>query len=547
MTKHSTIKQMLLVLMLAFGITVFSPAQTADAGIVDAITDAVSDIGDSISDFADKVVEKGKELAEKAVEKVKEVAEKVKDFAKDVAKKLIQWALNVGDPVGMGATTMAEFCDTYEKNIEDYSDQSDCTACQLFMLFFDAANETAGHVNSKIAPPMQTVLTTGSLIWLAISMLIFFSTIGDDPGIMGFLTKLGGMMIKVAFGYAMLSGGGTAAFNYFINPTLEAGAKLSAQVMPGGACGSFAGGDGTIRAPMSKGVRSAMDCMIKKIASGMAQSQAIAQGLRCGAFFWRGIEMIILPRFYIPNPIMWAFGMILGCSFWFTACMFSMAMLDVIFRIGLLVGMLPLFVVAWVFPPTAQFAKSAWDFLINALMVFVIAGLTISILVTMVETAWTAGGDLSGFIGMMKANEYVKAFDSIFDQGFFAGLGRMLLVITVAFWGVFIAPIADKFANQFMQQTNMPKSVAIRAIGAAASFIVDVVVFVISVVTAGIGSVLYFLRFFKAIASTAKYVKKMKEMQDRMRQIRQKAEKLKRLAKQTQRRVHNVADKISSG
>ncbi len=545
MAKHSMIKQMLVVLTLAFGVTVLSPAQTADAGVWDTITEVAGDIGDSISDFADKVVEKGKELADKAVEKVKEVAEKVKDFAVDVAKKILQWALDVGDPVGMAATTMEEFCDSYQKNIEDYSDQSNCMACKLFMLFFDAANETAGQVNSKIAPPMQKVLTTGSLIWLAISMLIFFSSIGDDPGIMGFLTKLGGMMIKVAFGYVMLSGGGTMAFNYFINPTLEAGALLSAQVMPGGDCGSFGGGGGSIKAPMSPGVRSAMDCMIKKIASGMAQSQAIAQGLRCGAFFWRGIEVVVLPKFYIPNPIMWAFGMILGCSFWFTACMFSMAMLDVIFRIGLLVGMIPLFVTAWVFPPTAQFAKSAWDFLINALMVFVIAGLTISILVTMVQSAWTAGGDLGEFIGMMQANEYVKAFDMIFDKGVFAGLGRMLIVITVAFWGVFIAPVADKFANEFMQ-TNMPKSVAIRAIGATASFIVDVIIFIITILTAGIGSVLYFLRVFKAVAASAKYVKKVKEMQDRMRKIRQKAEKIKRLAKQTQQRVHNVADKISS-
>lgn len=448
---------------------------------------------------------------------------------------------------------MADVCDSWEENMKDYSDQEHCWSCQIFLLLFDAANKTAGQINNALSGPVINVIGVFTGLYIVFSTLIFFSNVNDAPNIMEFLTKLGGMMLKVGIGICFLKGGAALTFDYVVNPVLTDAANLATQILDGSgtnavSCPAVTASGGSKLAPMGPGVRSSLECMIKKIASSMARSQSIAQGLRCGAFFWFKFDVFFLPipAFYIPNPLMWVVGMWLGCLFWVISVMFPIAMLDVIFRIGLTVGMLPLFVAAWIFPVSASYAKTAWEIFLHSCLVFAITGIIACMIVMMLEEAWVAGeaAVLQEFQSKMQSSAYVEAWDFIFDND---GLVRLFIVMCVAVWGLYIAPVADKLSGQFIGSQNFPTSCGIRAIRGTLFFIMDVILFVITIISFGATSCLYVLKVAQHIAKGAQQVQRIKENLDKIRKIRKKIQKVQRTAKIVKENVGGAYGEFQGG
>lgn len=455
---------------------------------------------------------------------------------------------------GMGDMTMELFCDSWEENIKDYSDQEHCWSCQIFLLFFDAANKVAGEINNALSGPVISIIGVFVGLYLAFNTLIYFGDVGDAPDLMGFLTKLGGMMVKTGIGVCFLKGGASLAFEYIVNPVLTDAANLASDILDAAgqnsvSCPAIAADGGSKLAPMGPGVRSSLECMIKKIASGMARSQSIAQGLRCGAFFWYEIDIawpisivLPLPKFYILNPIMWLVGMWLGCLFWIVSFLFPIAMLDVIFRIGLTVGMLPLFIAAWIFPITTSFAKTAWEIFLHSCMVFAITGIIVCMTVMMVESAWVSGDStlLQEFQSKMEASAYVEAWDLMFDND---GLSRLFIVMCVAVWGLYVAPIADKLSGKFISSDKeFPESCGIRAIRGTIFFIMDVILAIITIISFGATSCLYVLKLAKHLADGAQKVEQLKRKIDKVREMRKRIQKIQRTANKVKNNVSRAAN-----
>ena len=459
-----------------------------------------------------------------------------------------------GASKGMNDSTMATFCNNWDENLAEYSGQENCWSCKIFIMFFDAANKIAGQVNGALTGPAGKILILGVALWTVFNVAALFSSVTDAPDIMGFLTKFGGMILKAGFAWCFLEGGSSLAFHYIVNPVLSAAAGLSAQVLSltnsavNCTIDSNSMVDGSINAPMGAGVRDSLDCMIKAIASGMARSQSIAQGLRCGSFFWFEVDFWFLPgpKFYIMNPLMWLFGMMLGCLFWIISFMFPIAMLDVIFRIGLLVAMLPMFILAWVFPITARFAKTAWDIFLHSCMVFTITGLIIGMIVTMVETSWVAGsgGNFEEFQAKMEASSYVEAWNMLFDAGLGAGLASLFIVMTVGVWGIYLAPVPDKLSKSFLGSSlDFPDSCAIKAIRGTLFFIVDVIMFIITLISFGATACVYALKFFSYLKRTMDALRKVQDALEKAKKMQERIQKL----QEKINKVQSVANKVKSG
>ncbi len=436
---------------------------------------------------------------------------------------------------GMDSITMDAFCDSWQENMADYSDQDNCWSCQFFLLFFDAANKTAGQINNALSGPAGKVMIIGVALFVVFNTLIFFSDVGDAPDLMGFLTKIGGMILKAGIAYCFLRGGASMAFDYIVNPVLTSAATLASQILNSTGtnsvnCSIATDMSSTMAAPMGAGVRSSLECMIKQIASGMARSQSIAQGLRCGAFFW--FKIPIIEMYFPPNIIMWVVGMWLGCLFWIISCFFPMAMLDVIFRIGLTVGMLPLFILAWVFPITASYAKTAWDIFLHSCLVFAITGIIVCMIVMMLESAWVSGDSelLQEFQTKMEASAYVEAWNMLFEDGFAEGLGRLFVVMCVAVWGLFVAPQADKLSGAFIGAPDFPKSCGIRAIRGTMFFIIDVILAIITIISLGATSCLYGLKIAKHLTDSMQKIEEIRQRIERVREIREKIRKVQTIA-----------------
>lgn len=458
---------------------------------------------------------------------------------------------------GIGDMVMETFCGTWTENMEEYSGESGrCWSCDIFMLFFNAANKTAGRINATLSGPIGKVVIIGVALYVVFNMLVFFSSVNEAPNTAEFITKIGTIILKAGIAYCFFKGGAQLAFDYIINPVLASSANLASQILDSTgtnkvSCRITGSMDGTMAAPIGAGVGQSLECMIKKIASGMARSQTIASGLRCGAFFWLEVDVWFLPipAFFIPNPLMWVTGIVLGCLFWIVSCMFPMAMLDVIFRIGLTVGMLPLFIAAWIFPITASYAKTAWNIFFHSCMVFAITGIVVCMVVMMVETAWVAGESerLGKFQEAMEASSYVEAWDMLFNGGLGQGLARIFIVLCIAVWGLYVAPLADKLSGQFIGAADFPKSVAIQAIRGTINFILDVINFIITIITFGATSCLYFLKGMKHVADGVQKVEELKKKIEKVREFREKMRKIQERAQKVQKGAQAVTNVATGG
>lgn len=447
----------------------------------------------------------------------------------------------------MNDATMEAFCDTWDKNIEDYSDQEHCWGCHIFLLFFDAANKTAGQINAALSDPLGDVINIGVGLFLIVQTLMLFSNVGDAPSPMEYLTKVGGMLVKAGFGWCFLKGGSAMAFDYIVNPVLTAAAQLSGDILDasgggGGGCTMPSSISSSKTLPMGTGVRESLKCMIEKIASGMAESQAVAQGLRCGAFFWFKVPVL---KWYIPNPLMWGVGMLFGCMFWFISFMFPIAMMDVIFRIGLLVGMLPLFIVAWIFPITSRYAKTAWNIFLHSCMVFAITGVIISMITAMLENAWngTDSGAMGTFMTNMRASSYVDAWDEMLAAG---GVFNLFMVLACTVWAIYVAPIADDLSGKFVG-AEFSSNCAVKAVRGTLFFIMDVVLMIITVITLGATSCLYLVRIMKNVAEGVEKAEKLRQRLEKIKKFRKRMLKIQRKAQQVKQNVQRAEAAFAGG
>lgn len=528
-------KRLFLGLLLVSFLVVVFPRTAGAWNLWGAICDAAEAVADAVVTVVDTVVEV------------------VKDIAKAILDALLEFDLVADEE-------MHAFCDSWDENMSDYQDQSNCDSCKIFMVIYDAASKVSGQISSTLSGPAKGLVVTFGLLWIGFQTIAFYSSVGAPPDPMEYLTKVGGIFLRVVFGAMFLSGGAAMTYSYFVNPMISTAMGLGSTALGmtqrsgGGNVGaSFsAGGGGGGSGPLSGGLRSSVKSMIEKMASSMAEGQSIAQGLRCGSAFWKKISMkskiLPLPDIYIliPNPIMFMFGAWVGFCFWLISVLFCFAMMDTIFRLGLIVSMTPVFIAAWVFPVTKGFFEAGKDMFLNTLMCFFVAGVTASLIVVIVEKAWDVGkGEAtSTFLDLMRESEYVQAWDSAMAS---AGLAKLFLITIFLFWGMKIAPKSDDLAGKIMG-TDFPESTAIKALKAVIGLIIDIIFLIITIITVGCGSVIYVCKVFQYFAKAMKYLKKLEKIADKikkaaekMQKLQKKAEKLKKAAEKAKK----VADKGS--
>ncbi len=424
----------------------------------------------------------------------------------------------------------AQNCKSYSDYLAEYGGSGGfCWTCRVFMLFFDTGNEVSGYIARVIQEPARNLLAVGFGIWLLCHTAMFLSNIGDAPDLFAHLTNIGGGMIRAGIAAGLLLGGSAAAFDYFVNPILSSAAAYATAVVSDIPCSAGTTNSGSLQLPLGPGVRDSMECMIKQIANGMAPTQALAAGMRCGAWHYYKVPVAGMDLFWPP---MWMWGCLMSLFFWVVSFLFPMALLDVVFRICIILGMLPLFVVAWVFPLTRSYASKGWDIFLGSCFVFVIASMMIGMLVTVVDSAWAIAskGNIPAFRAAMEAGQYVDAYKDLEKNG---GVENFAIILAIAFFGIYIAPKVDEYASKFTDAVSTP-SCALRAVMAIANAIVDLICLIITIFTMGAGACVYVMKIAQQAKRTAEQIKrvqerikKIREMQRRARAVRAKMQKAK--------------------
>ncbi len=446
-------------------------------------------------------------------------------------KQLLLWGifalvfLSFVSPAFAGRT---EKCELFGE-IKDYEG---CWTCTIFLLFFDASNALAGYVGTILEGPAKQVLGIFFGIWLAFNTTSFLGRIGGEPDLSEFATKVGGMFFRVVFALVFLSAGSSFIFDYFINPVVTSASLLSVSLVTQPTACS---GEGSMipassgAQPMSAEVRQALDCMTGALGEGLREAQKMAYSLRCGSFYWKEFSIPFLGDVSLFNPLMWFWGCIMGSMFWGISLIFPMTLMDAIFRMGLMVSLVPMWVVAWVFPATRQYAKVAWDILFHSCLLFVVMALVMNMAVAMIQNSLTRIEP--SFMNLMRQGAYVDAYDKLDEAG---GVASFLIVVAVCFFGILITPKAEEMTQQISGQ-QFPESCGMKALEYIFDLLVTLLLLVITLLTLGAGGIAILAKAAHGACKTAEAAKRimelMKQAQKRLRQMKQMADRVKNAAK----------------
>ncbi len=507
MMRHLTFRGAVAIGLLVLLGNLFTPAP-ANAGLWDTITDAVSDVVDAVESVVEDVVETVQEVAEEVVETVKEVIDSIK-----VAL------------VGGVTHGRIEQCPL----LSEITDYDECWTCTVFMMFFDASNSLAGHVASVLEGPAVTFMWAMFLVWLAFNTAVFFSSVADAPDLGEFATKVGGMIFKILFATVFLQGGASMAFDYFISPVITDASQLANQLVTES---TECGGDtiisgGSSKTAMSNETRESMRCMIGGLGGGLREAQKMAQSLRCGAGYWYTMPIILsfLGWEYTPNPMMWALGCMLGGFFWVIALIFPMVLMDAVFRIGLMVGMVPMWVVAWVFPASRGYSKTAFFIVLHSCLLFVVMALVMNMCMKMIMISLTNMGP--EFISKMQEGAYVDAYESI-ESG--AEFYKIFILMAICFFGILMPPKAEKITSQ-ISGAKFPPSVGMEALEMMVNLALDIIILILVIITIGCGVILYAARLAQFVHKSNKAIRTMRGIMKAAEQTRKRAKRLQRAAK----------------
>ncbi|MCQ2914395.1 MAG: hypothetical protein MJ247_04300 [Alphaproteobacteria bacterium] len=476
----------------------------------DAISGAASEVWDAVVDTAEAVADAVVDAAEWVWDQVKELISSIVSF-------------EPGD--------ISRLCSDFNTYKANHNAGSGCWTCQIFMIFFDAGNQIAGKIAGAFSGPGVRVLAVGLLAWIGYHTLVFYSNVAQGGELLQHFTHMGGGLVRGALCVVFLSGGASFIFDSVIAPILSSTANY-AMVVSGTKCTVSTGGGSLASGPLS-GTRGSMNCMIKAIASGLAEPQAVADALRCAALHWRTFKVNALITSFeiadIPHPMMWLWGCFLQIWYAIIGFMFPLALLDIVFRMGIILGFTPVFVLSWVFPCTRHYCKTGFELFLHCCFGFLISALLLAMMVAMFASAWSMGMT-ENFMKAMYNKDYINAFDAVW---YTHGYKIMILTQVISCYGIHLAPKPDSLASQFVNDSCEGEGVAFKAIHYIIEFIIDIILLVITIISWGATSEMYFYKL-------ADYAQKVKKTTEEINKIKKKEEAIRKKMNEIKRRIRQL-------
>ncbi|MBR7158659.1 MAG: hypothetical protein IKD08_03135 [Alphaproteobacteria bacterium] len=142
---------------------------------------------------------------------------------------------------------------------------------------------------------------------------------------------------------------------------------------------------GTENAALNSQLYNALMCMVGNLYNTTAYGLAMSSSILCHA--WTAEQSGILPVQF-PSLKMLFTGVVIWLVCFLLTLLFVFKLIDACFRLGFLLVLLPMLIVAWVFPPTIEFAKKGFYLLLHVVMVFISMAIVLSLAIALVEIAF---------------------------------------------------------------------------------------------------------------------------------------------------------------
>lgn len=323
-----------------------------------------------------------------------------------------------------------------------------CWFCSLFENIYTSAGEYAMTGYNAVAEGCRALIAIGLGLWFAFESLKTLSQVSAfQPG--AFWKKVTGRMFAGVFAIALLSSNAIDVYGYLISPIILAAVGFGSALLPLDASG------GRICIPASSTptyevgnalpieAREALGCMMQNMNDAVADAMGwgVALIINSSGQGFLGV---------LPDIGMLISGAIIAFMFFLILIVMPIYMVDSVIRLGIVGALLPVFIVAWVFPLTKHFSKAGFTMLINSMVQLITMCLFVGLISAMVGGI-LYGLDAANAIAAANDNDIVKLYEELSTE-------TMLIfqLGAVAFMGFFLISKAPVIGSHFSEMSGAP-------------------------------------------------------------------------------------------
>jgi len=267
-----------------------------------------------------------------------------------------------------------KYDDTMENLDTEYKDMSSCWGCTIFDALFNAINDMIKVLYIEMSYGALGLLTIIFALWIAFRVgKVLFSF--KEPDTKEFWTDFTKMAFAVSFCAVILMNKGTIMqfLSYTITPIFQGIIDFSVAVIGKSfssvgvvtdyaSCTVPFAGDGGEEV-LDDGLKESLICLIYKI----------HQRLTYGFFFAYKLMYQGFVEFFFAGA--------LGIVFFLMMFMFPFILVDGIFRIGVMLVLLPVLIAFWPFQILRKYATAGWKIFIGAMVHIMILTIFITLMI----------------------------------------------------------------------------------------------------------------------------------------------------------------------
>lgn len=244
------------------------------------------------------------------------------------------------------------------------SEQS-CLSCEILVMIYDAVGYNVGHLHAEFSRAAMPITMVGFAIWLALRLLKFVSSVTETNA-----GEVWNEIIKKAFIClicGMLASSSTmlkVTMDTIVFPVYSAFLDLGTQILQASTAGGKENPDNSfiVFGQELSVAEVKMDCSQvensgKEIGVGFPTS--IREKMRCminmlSAHLNLGSDIATQAMHNTENGTGIVVGFVLWSSFWIVNLSFVFYLVDAIFQMGIIILLLPLFIISYAFGPTRK-------------------------------------------------------------------------------------------------------------------------------------------------------------------------------------------------
>ncbi len=334
--------------------------------------------------------------------------------------------------------------------------QSSCYSCIIVKTLIETFMSACSKVYGVATKAGGIILLLGTVLWLAVFALHNVSSFANvEPA--SEINELLVFLFKVVFVWAVLGAGLDFIIQYMINPILATGADYGIGIIQSAGVVKFnpeTAGEiyGEKVQYAYEGVRVIEPAVINKllnlnraIDATVSTNLVVGHALTCHSLH---AGMIRLSAVNIPDIWIWLCGAII----WFFGFMMTLAvsyyLLDVCFKMGFMVMVLPVVIALWPFNYTKDKLKVCFSILLKSAAVFAFLAITTSYALTIIQAS------IGGIDELLKR---IVDGDAEYVADKFAPNGSQFLILVFAY--LYAMKLIMGTINDFSEQFFPDKAI----------------------------------------------------------------------------------------